>query len=521
MHLASYKQHHWPQSSITAKRIFLALLCSLVSFCLIACGNANKQSSDDAQQAPAQPNFVLVFTDDQGYSDIGVYGSTDIRTPNLDRMANEGIRFSSFYAQPVCGPSRAALLTGSYPIRVAEPDNKKNPNSIIHPKELTIAETLKSVGYRTAVIGKWHMAGDGEQPWEFAPPPRQPDRPGGKGPFKPELMPNAQGFDYFYGTPMYHGYTLEADHQRFIPELMRNQEVVESPADINTLTQKYTHEAITFIRENEHNPFFIYLAHHMPHVPLGASENFKGKSNRGLYGDAVEELDWSMNEIFRTLRELKLDENTLVVFLSDNGPELQYDKTQRGDAIPLRGGKYSNWEGGVRVPAIMRWPGQIPAGIISDALATSMDLYPTFAALAGAEIPQQLVIDGQDIQALLFNEADAQHQHRTFFYYSLTQLHGVRSGRWKLVLPRLAKSPYTLWLGRYTDAVSEPLLFDLEADVEEHHNLAPEKPEIVQRLMEAVEWARAELGDYNRIGASARFFDEGPKRPRTYFPESE
>ena len=481
-------------------------------------------SSPDGEQAEnevsSKPNFIVVLTDDQGYNDLGVFGSPDIRTPVLDRMAAQGIRFTSFYAQPVCGPSRAALLTGSYPIRVAEPGNRKNPNTVLHGREVTIAETLKTAGYATAVIGKWHMAGDGDEPWDFAPPPQAPGRPGGKGPFKTELMPNAQGFDYFYGTPMFHGYTRDVDLARFIPEMMRNGEVIESPADVDLMTQKYTEETIGFIRSHRDKPFFIYLAHHMPHLPLGASPGFKGRSERGPYGDAVEELDWGMGEIFKELERLQLDDNTLVVYLSDNGPEVGHSEAYTGSAAPLRGKKYSNWEGGVRVPAIMRWPGNIPEAIVSDDLVTIMDLYPTLAALAGAELPAGIEFDGGDISPILFNRPDAASPYAHYFYYSLTKLQAVRAGRWKLVLPRQADGPYTLWLGRYTDAVEKPLLFDLKEDSGEQVDLAEEHPEIVSRLMLEADNAGAELGDYNRIGSGARFYDEGKKRPVTLFPNA-
>ena len=495
-------------------------MCILALASLAACDAAHQDESLE-ESAGRQPNFIVVFTDDQGYHDIGVYGATDIRTPVLDEMAAEGIRFTSFYAQPICGPSRAALLTGSYPVRVAEPDNKKNPNSILHPREVTIAEMLKSAGYQTAVIGKWHMAGDGDEPWDFAPPPQPPGRPGGKGPFKSELMPNAQGFDYFYGTPMYHGYTRDVDLERFIPELMRNDKVIESPADVDLLTQKYTSETIAFIRENRDQPFFVYLAHHMPHLPLGASPEFKGQSARGPYGDAVEELDWSMGQIFGELERLGLDENTLVIFLSDNGPEIGHSTHYVGSAAPLRGAKYSNWEGGVRVPAILRWPGKIPESTISDALVTSMDLFPTLAALAGAPLPEGVKLDGKNISSVLFDGPGVASPYSHFYYYSLTQLQAVRAGRWKLVLPRQAGSPHTLWIGRYTDAVDQPMLFDLENDVGEQYNVADEHPDIVGQLMQDAEKAREELGDYNRIGTGARFFDDGEKRPLTFFPDAE
>ena len=492
----------------------------ILSLVFAISGTASPAAEQAANEVPSKPNFIVVLSDDQGYNDIGVYGSADIRTPVLDRMAEEGIRFTSFYAQPVCGPSRAALLTGAYPLRVAEPDNRKNPNTILHAREVTIAETLKSAGYATAVIGKWHMAGDGDEPWDFAPPPQASGRPGGKGPFKVELMPNAQGFDYFYGMPMFHGYTRDVDLTRFIPEMMRNGEVIESPAEVDLLTQKYTEETIGFIRDHSNKPFFIYLAHHMPHLPLGASPDFKGKSARGPYGDAVEELDWSMGEIFKELKRLQLDNKTLVVYLSDNGPEVGHSEAYTGSTTPLRGAKYSNWEGGVRVPAIMRWPGNISKSTVSDALVTIMDLYPTLTALAGTQLPSAIEFDGADISPILFNRPGATSPHARYFYYSLTQLQAVRTGRWKLVIPREMNAPYTLWLGRYTDAVDKPLLFDLEKDIGEQIDLAEEYPDIVEELMQEADKARVELGDYNRIGSGARFYDEGEIRPVTLFPDA-
>lgn len=496
-----------------------AVMSAVALVLLGACGQSKVELQ--RQSGAPKPNIILVFTDDQGYADIGIYGADDLRTPVLDQLAADGIRFTSFYAQPICGPSRAALLTGSYPIRVAEPENRKNPNSILHAREVTLAEVLKTAGYATAAIGKWHMAGDGDEEWDFAPPPQPPGRPGGKGPFKSQLMPNAQGFDYFYGTPMYHGYTKQADLDRFIPELMRDGQVVESPADVDLLTQKYTAETIQFIRTNKDNPFFVYLAHPMPHLPLGASPEFKGQSPRGPYGDAVEELDSSVGQLLDELQELGIDDNTLIIYLSDNGPEVGDDSRYVGSADPLRGRKYSNWEGGVRVPAIMRWPDQIPAALVKDELVTSMDLYPTLAALAGANLPEGTKRDGKDISAILFDKPGAKSPHSYFYYYSLTHLQAIRDSRWKLVFPRQANSPYTQWIGRYTDAVETPLLFDLENDRQELRNLANQEPEIVARLMAAADEARLELGDYNRLGAGARFYDEGPRRPLSYFPDAQ
>lgn len=494
----------------------------LISTLILSCNHETTDSNKIGvkNKEATRPNVILMLTDDQGYADVGVYGATDLRTPHLDKLAADGIQFLDFYAQPYCGPTRAALLTGSYPIRIAEPGNRKIPNTTPHTKELTIAEVLKDAGYATAAIGKWHLAGDGEAPWDFAPPPLPPGRAGGKGPFKAELMPKARGFDYFFGTPMHNGYTKEVDHRRFIVELMRNNEVVQSPADMDLLTRTYTEETIEFIRAHEDGPFFIYLAHTMPHTPLGASEAFRGKSARGLYGDAIEELDWSVGRILAELKLLDLDKNTLVIFASDNGPEVRKELGKHiGNAKPLKGGKYSNWEGGVRVPAIMRWPDRIPEGVVSREIVSIMDLYPTLTHLGNGELPRDLKIDGKNILPLMFNQPGARSPHKSYFYYALTKLQAVRMDRWKLVLPRSADSPHMLWLGKYMETVKKPLLFDLHTDIAEQHNLSDERPEVVATLMNEIEWARSELGDYNQIGSGARFFDPGPKRQFTYFPE--
>jgi len=467
-----------------------------------------------------KPNFIIILTDDQGYADLGVYGAPEIQTPNIDRMAREGVRFTNFYAQPVCGPSRAALLTGSYPIKIAEPGNEKHPNTALHAKEVTLAEVLKTAGYTTAAFGKWHMAGDGDAPWDFAPPPVPAGRPGGKGPFKPDLMPNGQGFDYFFGLPMYHGYTLQADLSRFIPELMRNQEVVSSPAPIEGMTRQFTEEALQFIRGNRDRPFFVYLAHPMPHVPLATSEAFRAHSKAGPYGDAVEEVDWSVGAILDELKTLGLDQNTVVLFLSDNGPELKYDPAYRGSAGVLRGGKYSTWEGGLRVPAIVRWPQGARQGEVVDAMAASIDIFPTFAALAGAKNPPGPVVDGRDLTETLRRGRQAPPARDYFFYYNLTQLEAVRDERWKLVLPRQARPPYLSWLANYVEEVPQLQLFDLIADPGETRNLAPDNPGVVARLMGKIEDARSRYGDVDRIGREARFFDQGPKRKASYFPDA-
>ena len=469
--------------------------------------------------ASTTPNIILIFTDDQGYQDLGCFGSSQIKTPNLDRMAEEGVRLTSFYAQPVCGVSRAALMTGSYPIRVGEPGNVKRLHTVPHTKEVTIAELLKEAGYRTGIIGKWHLALD------------QKNHPTG---FAPPTMPNAQGFDDFYGTPRFNGYTVFVDDTKMRSPLMRNEEVViQSVESWDNITADYTTEAIQWLKANRDKPFFLYLAHNMPHIPLGASEKFKGKSAGGFYGDTIEEIDWSCGEIFRTLKELNIDDNTLVVFTSDNGPWVETTKAMdpngkkfiprdhSGNVEPLRGWKMSAWDGGCRVPFIARWPGKIPAGWESDGILSTMDLLPTFASLAGAEMPKT-DIDGKNATDFLTRKTEASPRDE-YLYYSGCLLTGVRSGKWKLVLPRDAKPAGLGWWGRMIEAISETMLFDLSIDPGETTNLAKSKPDVVASLMKRIERAREVLGDIDHTGSGARFFEDGErklqvpikKRPKT------
>ena len=448
------------------------------------------------------PNFLIVLADDLGYGDIGCYGNRHIRTPNLDRMAAEGIRLTSFYAQNVCGPSRAALLTGCYPIRVGEPGNTKGAHTILHPEEQTLAEVLATKGYVSGLVGKWHLAGAGAH-----------ERGRGTGPYRAELMPNRQGFDYFFGIPSHNGVTREVDPASWKTELMRNSEVLESPTDLNTITQRYTRKAIRFIERNRDRPFFLYLAHTMPHVPLGASGDFRGRSPRGLYGDVIEELDWSVGEVLEAVRELGLDERTLIVFTSDNGPWIENHLGDHGgSASPLRGFKMTTWEGGLRVPGILRWPGRIRAGRVSDELASTLDLLPTFAGLAGAELPSDRRIDGIDLWPWLSGESE-RSPRENFLYFGYTHLQAARDRRWKLVLKRPADPPWTSWYGRMIDEVREAELYDLRFDWSESRNVAEQNADIVARLRRLVDLARRELGDYDRIGAATRFFDPGPSRP--------
>ena len=444
-----------------------------------------------AADAP-RPNFVIFFTDDQGYNDVGCYGSPLIKTPNFDRMAQEGVRFTDFYAQPVCGPSRAALMTGCYPIRVAEPGNSKNQHNILHSNEVTVAESLKGVGYATGMVGKWHL-GD---------------------PRRAELMPNGQGFDSFYGTPLHNGFTREVNHKSFRTRVMRNSQVVIEALDqegMNNLTRDYTREAVKFIRTHKQKPFFLYLAHNMPHVPLGASDAFRGKSPRGLYGDVIQELDWSLGEVLKTLKEEGIDEKTFVLYTSDNGPWIEkHLGDYGGSADPLRGWKMSAWEGGPRVPCIMRWPGKIPAGRECGEMVTTLDILPTFARLAGATLPGDRVLDGRDLWDVIAGTPNARNPRDTFLYYNWVRLNGVRRGKWKLVLPRSANPTGTGWSGRMIDAVPATQLYDLTADIAEKRDVAAQHPDVVAELMKLVESARSDLGDHDRIGKGCRFFDGEP-----------
>lgn len=431
-------------------------------------------------------NVIVIFADDQGYQDLGVFGSPNIKTPNVDRMAKEGMRFTDFYsAASVCTPSRAALMTGCYPERVGRlpvlfPRDRRGLN----PDEITIAEVLKTQGYATACIGKWHLG------------------------HKKEFLPTSQGFDYYYGIPYSNDMGVDPDmalakdihwrsglnEEKFRqkkpnqrgggPPLMRGIEVIEYPVDQNTLTKRYTEEAIKFITAHKDKPFFVYLPHTMPHIPLYASSGFEGKSEAGLYGDAIEEMDWSVGQIFDTLRRLKLDKNTLVIYTSDNGPwnlkanataKVQGNKNRSvgGSALPLRGYKFQQFEGGMREPTVMWLPGRIPANSVCKEVAGTIDILPTVAELTGAKLPPQK-IDGHSIVSLLEGTPGAKSPHEAYFY----QARGVRVGDWKMLVS-----------GGRRNKPNErgKLLFNLATDIGEKNNVAAEHPEIVQRLSDLLE----------------------------------
>jgi len=423
------------------------------------------------------PNFVIVFADDQGYQDVGVFGSPDIDTPNLDRMAAEGIRFTDFYVgQAVCSASRASLLTGCYPNRIGIL-GALNPSSTIgiNAKERTIAEILKTRGYATAIYGKWHLG------------------------HQRQFLPQHHGFDEYFGLPYSNDMWPNHPSEKF-PDLplIEGDEVIQRNPDQTKLTTWYTEHALRFIERNRDRPFFLYLAHSMPHVPLFVSDKYRGKSRRGLYGDVIMEIDWSVGEILRILKQFNLDQQTLVIFTSDNGPWLRYGD-HAGSAGPLREGKMTTFEGGFREPCIVRWPGKIPAGAVCREIAMTIDFLPTLARLAGAEVPTDRILDGKDIWSLMSGQPGATTPHEAVLYYWGEELQGIRSGKWKLHVPhsyRRSDSPGKG--GKPGDEVVRQIgleLFDLEEDIGENINVAARHPEVVKRLAGSLESARKDLGD--------------------------
>lgn len=461
-------------------------------------------SPTSAAAAERPPNVVLIFADDLGYGDPGCYGAKGWTTPHLDRLAREGVRFTRFYsAQPVCSASRAALLTGCYPNRVGI-HGALGPRSKIgiHEDETTLAEVLKSRGYATAAFGKWHLGA------------------------APKFLPARHGFDEYLGLPYSNDmWPNHPDLRNLSPE-KRRERYPELPlidgdrvvlpelteAEQARLTTWYAQRAVKFIHENRDRPFFLYLAHSMPHVPLFVSERHKGKSERGIYGDVMEEIDWSVGEVLAALERHGLERNTLVIFTSDNGPWLSYGG-HGGSAGPLREGKGTVWEGGVRVPFVARWPAAIPAGSETREPAMTIDLLPTLAKLAGAELPARK-IDGLDILPLLTARPGAKTPREAFyFYYGNNELQAVMSGEWKLILPHAWRTlggatarddglpvPYQQ---RKTE---RPELYNVETDPGESRDVAASHPDIVARLLKLAEKAREDLGDSltGRKGANVR-----------------
>lgn len=429
----------------------------------------------------AMPNFVVIFCDDLGYGDLGCYGSTKNRTPNIDQLSLKGMRFTDFYSSsPVCTPSRASLLTGCYPRRVGMHEDFTGhwvliPRSRrgLHPNEVTVAEALKTQGYATACIGKWHL---GDQP---------------------EHLPTRHGFDLYYGIP----YSNDMQSQRRgdppLP-LVQQEKVIEAPADQATLTQRYTRQAIAFIEANQSKPFFLYLPHTFPHLPLFASPDFHGKSANGRYGDAVEEIDWSTGQILQCLDRLNLADQTLVLFTSDNGS----NGRNGGSNAPLAGAKGSTMEGGMRVPMIARWPGTIPAGSTCSELTTTMDVLPTFCALADAELPRA-TIDGFDITPLLAGVEGAVSPYESLFYYRRRQLQAVRWGDWKYHLELERTHPN--WTSPEPTAKGRAgRLVNLKTDPRETTDVSAQNPEVMKRMMALIEQATARLGNGDQQGSEQR-----------------
>src|SRR5687768_13386624 len=446
----------------------------------------------------AAPNVVIIYTDDQGYNDVGCYGSPIIKTPRLDRMAAEGMRFTDAYSPaPVCTPSRAGLLTGCHPQRLGlsrikgEAEKTGEDRFVLYPNsqhglnlnEITIAELLKEKGYATGMVGKWHL-GDA-----------------------PEFLPTRQGFDHYYGIP------YSNDMKPTV--VLRGEEVVEQIADQPNLVRRCTEESVKFIRAHKDRPFFLYLAHNMPHTPLHASEPFKGKSPRGLYGDAVEEVDWSVGQVLDALKEAGVDERTLVIFSSDNGP-WHIRGEDGGSATPLRAGKGTTYEGGMRVPFIARWPGTIPAGAVCREPITQLDVLPTVAAFCGVAIPGDRAIDGKDVTPLLRGQPEAKSPHEAVLYYAKGSLNAVRSGRWKLKFETTLQDETHYGKYEQPDAKIPQALYDLELDPGEQKNVARDHPDVVKRLETIGERARQDLGDHNHgiAGTGTRPIGRLPKRPR-------
>lgn len=445
------------------------------------------QAGTDGAKPPvvslSKPNIILIFADDLGYGDLGCYGGP-IETPALDRLAAEGLRSTDcLVAANVCGPSRAALMTGRYPMRVGHPISRhplpKYSEYGIASEEVTMAELLQSAGYYTKMVGKWHLGFhvEGSHPLDA-------------------------GFDDYFGLHSNFSNVKDRVDERTI---YRNREAVEVDIPFTKVTKLYTDEVVDYIKQAHEQPFFIYFSHHIAHSPILPSQDFQGlsgiKGRVGEYHDFVLELDHSVGRVRAAVEEAGISDNTLIVFLSDNGP------ARDGSAKPLSGGKYVTMEGGHRVPGIFNWFGQIPPGQVSDAMITSMDLFPTFAELAGVELPEGITLDGKNILGLLRGQT-AESPHDYFYYYNGVQLQAVRNEKWKLHIPRTsAQQPY--WAKkdsgkRVFTTLKQPLLFQLDSDVEEKKNVYAQHPEVVTELSKAAERARVEIGDIDVVGTDQR-----------------
>ncbi len=436
------------------------------------------------------PNFIIILVDDLGYGDLGCYGNTTNLTPNIDRLAEEGVRFTDFYSvAPLCTPARAALLTGTYPIRNGMARTYKGEcvcfpvdETGLNPDEITIAELLKEKNYATALIGKWHL---GDQQ---------------------EFLPLKQGFDYYFGVPysndtgegwFKHRGERQLYKQPPIP-LMRNDSIIEAPVIQEVLTKNYTSEAIDFINDHAREPFFLYLSHTMPHWPLSVSENFQNHTGKGLFSNVISELDWSVGELLKALEAKGIRDETLVIFTSDNGAPGGYGHNTTN--APLSGFKGTVMEGGNRVPMIASWPGVLPSGEVTHALASFMDFLPTLADFSGIKVMDDRIIDGKSLHHLLLHPGESESPHAWYAYYVTDQLKAIRNSEWKLHLP--LENNYTMW-GKNLGP-TEAKLYNLVEDIGEQHNLAKEYPEVVADLMVQAEIARKWIGDRGKLTPNSR-----------------
>ncbi len=446
-------------------------MLAILMLLAVACTETGEQATNPS------PNIIIVFTDDLGYGDLSCFGNPIIQTTHLDQMASEGQKWTQFYvADPVCTPSRAGLLTGRYPIRSGMTSASRAvlfPNSAggLPQSEITIAEMLKANGYATGMVGKWHLG------------------------HLPEHLPTTQGFDYYYGipysndmdfvqgSPRYYDEAIKdpdylAESAYFNVPLIENTTEIERPAEQLTITKRYTEKAVAYIEQHKEEPFFLYLAHNQPHIPLFADEAFLNKSKKGLYGDVIQEIDWSVGQIIQALKDNALEDNTLVVFTSDNGPWLVF-QTHGGSAGPLRSGKGTNFEGGQRVPTIFWGPGIVKQGLVNE-LGTTMDLLPTIAALTGAEVPRDRKMDGYDLSPILKDPAQISPRD-TFYYWNQARMHAIRIGPWKLHVHQ--RAPVFYW---NQVPLEKPELYHIETDISEKYDLAEQYPEKVAELLAAI-----------------------------------